>query len=87
MSHQLGPEQLVGSEHHAILESGIDESLDITIDFLDRIAPDESRNPQSTATSTNDVTAGIKPCTTWALGFAGSSSESGRLGNEAHQER
>src|SRR5207237_4122293 len=42
--HQFGPEQLVGSEHHAVLESGIYESRDVTIDLLDRIAPDESRN-------------------------------------------
>ena len=44
IGHQLGPEQLVGSEHHAVLESGIDEPLDVTIDFLDRIAPDEPGN-------------------------------------------
>src|SRR5208337_4390271 len=44
IGHQLGPDQLVGAEHYAVLESGIHESLDITIDFLDGIAPDESGN-------------------------------------------
>src|SRR5215471_2229937 len=44
IGHQLGPDQLVCSEHHAVLESGIYESLDVAIDFFDRIAPDESRN-------------------------------------------
>jgi len=42
--HQLWPVHLVCSEHHAILKAGLDNSLNVHIDFFDRIAPDQSRN-------------------------------------------
>ena len=40
--HQFGPEELIGAEHDAVFESGVDEALDVAVHFLDGIAPDES---------------------------------------------
>jgi hypothetical protein len=44
IGHRLGPDQLAGSEHYAVVEFGIYKSLNKAIDLLDRIAPDEAGN-------------------------------------------
>src|ERR1700759_5296796 len=40
--HQSRPDELVGAEHDAIFEAGFYDALDVAIDFLDWVAPDQT---------------------------------------------
>src|SRR5215831_16802830 len=36
IGHEFGPEELIGAEHDAVLESSFDQTLDVAVDFFQR---------------------------------------------------